>query len=678
MVINAQKKILIVYVVLIVSTLAVFWQLSHYNFISLDDNVYVTENSYIQSGITLDGIRWAFTTTHAEFWHPLTWLSLMFDYQLYGLNAGGYHLTNIILHIMSTLLLFWLFNRITGAIWRSAFIAGLFALHPLHVESVAWIAERKDVLSTFFWMLTLCLYAYYTEKPDTKKYLLVLLSFVCGLMSKTMVVTLPVVMILLDYWPLNRFQSPGRTDIARLSDQNFSENKILDFIPLWQLREKFVFFLFSAVFSIVTLYAQYNPTAQRYPLGPRIANAPVAFMTYMEKTFWPHDLTVLYPFSTQIPIWKVWGSFVLLFVLSAIIIEAAKRLPYFFVGWFWFVITLLPVIGIVQIGGGHTVADRYTYIPLIGIFIIVAWGIPSLIKNEAIRKNILMPTGIVILAILSVLTWYQCGYWANSIKLFDRTLRLTENNYFAHSAFGLALFDEGKTQEAMDHYNQALSINSEYAGVYSNRGNAYAKLGQYQRAIEDYNEAIRLMPKYAPAYVNRGLSYARLSRLDQAIDDYNEAIRLKPTYIEAYNARGNAYARMGNDQLAIEDFNMIIRLKPDYVKAYNNRGTVYTKLNQPLKAIEDYNKAINLKPDFAEAYYNRGNAFSEQRNNQQAIADYNNAIRINPRYVKAYNNRANTYLNQGNKELGCLDASKACELGNCPTLEAAKMKGYCR
>ena len=372
--INSRKQKLIVYIALTVVTLAVFWQVNHYGFINLDDPVYVMENSHIQSGITLDGFRWAFSSTYAEFWHPLTWLSLMFDYQLYGLNAGGYHLTNLILHILSALLLFWLFNRMTGTIWRSAFVAAFFALHPLHVESVAWIAERKDVLSAFFWMLTLCLYVYYTEKPVIKRYLPVVFFFACGLMSKSMVVTLPVIMILLDYWPLGRFESQkleGNPTIV-------VTGKVL----LKSLWEKIPFFILSAVFSIITLYAQLNPSVKHYqfPLGSRLANAPVSFMTYLEKTFVPNHMAVFYPFSFQLPPWQVWGSVFLILFISVVVIMSMRRLPYLFTGWFWYAITLLPVIGIIPVGG-FSMADRYTYLPLIGITVMLAWGIPSLIKT---------------------------------------------------------------------------------------------------------------------------------------------------------------------------------------------------------------------------------------------------------------------------------------------------------
>jgi tetratricopeptide (TPR) repeat protein len=622
---------------LAVVTLAVFWQVRQYDFINFDDDVYVTQNSYIQSGITLDGLRWAFSTTYAEFWHPLTWLSLMFDYQFFGLNAGGYHLTNLILHIMSALLLFWLFNRMTGSIWRSALVAGLFALHPLRVESVAWIAERKDVLSAFFWMLTLCLYVYYTEKPAIIRYVLVLFSFVCGLMSKSMVVTLPVVMILLDYWPLGRLQSQkigtNLTDAVPVStnkegkktkskkgdlkrkispphDHKLSETKIGGIIPLWQLREKIPFFIFSAFFSILTYYAQHQPSIKDYPfsLGSRIANAPVSFVTYLEKTFWPHNLAIVYPFSEQLPVWQVLGAALLIVFISAAVIATVKRLPYFFVGWLWYAITILPVIGIIQVG--DPMADRYIYLPSIGIAIMLAWGVPSFIKSEEIRKKILFPAGIAVLAILAFLTWQQCGYWKNSTALFNHALQVTKDNYLAYNA----------------------------------RGVIYAKSGQYQPAIDDFKEAIRIQPGYANAYYNRGLAYAKLGQYQQAIEDLNEEIRLQPVYADAYYNRGTAYSELGQYQRAIEDYNEAIRLKLDSVFVYYDRGVSYVKLGQYQRAIEDFNEAIRLKQDYADAY----------------------------------NGRAIASLSQGNKEFGCRDAKKACDLGNCKALELAKAKGDCR
>jgi len=534
--ISSKEQILIVYVVLAAITLAVFWQVNQYDFIKLDDNIYVTDNFRIKSGISLEGIRWAFSTTYAQFWHPLTWLSLMFDYQLFGLNAGGYHMTNLILHILSTLLLFWLFNRMTGALWKSAFVAALFALHPLHVESVAWISERKDVLSAFFWMLTLCLYVYYTEKPVIRRYLLVLFSFICALMSKPMVVTLPVVMILLDYWPLGRFE---------LKKGN---------LILWQLKEKTPFFILSTVFSIITLYAQYKPSGKyfQYSLNSRLASALVSFVTYLEKTFWPHDMAVFYPFSAQIPLLPVIVASLLILVITTFVIVMVRRLPYLFIGWIWYVITIAPVIGIIKVGD-FAMADRYHYLPSIGISIMLVWGIPALIKSEATRKKFFSTAAIAFLVLLAVLSWKQCDYWKNDIKLFNHALQVTKNNYVALNGFGLALVKAGKIKEAVDNYNEAISIKPNYPPSYISRGFAYFDLGQYQRAIEDCNEAIRLDAGYAEPYFIRGNSYYNFGQYQRAIEDYNKAIRLKLDYTDAYYNRGVAYLKQGNKKQSCRD-----------------------------------------------------------------------------------------------------------------------------
>ena len=540
--ISPGKQKLIVYIVFALVTLAVFWQVNQYDFINFDDPLYVTDNSHIQSGITPDGFLWAFSTTYANnFWHPMIWLSFMLDYQLYGLNAGGYHLTNLILHIMSTLLLFWLFNRITGSIWKSAFVAALFALHPLHVESVAWITERKDVLSAFFWMLTLCLYVYYTEKPVIKRYLLVLSSFVCALMSKPMVVTLPVIMILLDYWPLKRFESKKGNLI------------------LWQLQEKTPFFLLSAVLVIITLLVHHDPTAKNISLNSRLANASVSFVTYLEKTFWPQDMAVFYPFPTQIPVWQVIGSSLLILVISITVIVTIKRLPYLFVGWLWYAITIAPVIGIIR-SGEQAMADRFIYLPSIGIAVMLAWGVPLLFPRADMRKKILFPAGVAFITILSFITWQQCGYWKNSLDLFNHALLVTKDNYLAHN----------------------------------NRGSAYDKLGQYQNAIEDFNKTIRLKPDYALVYYNRGTVYGELGQYQQAIGDFDKAIRLKPDDAKAYNNRGFIYVKFGQYQLAIDDYNKAIRLKQNYADAYYNRGLAYLLQGNNELGCVDAQKACEL------------------------------------------------------------------------------------
>ena len=582
--ISPIKQKLIVYIILTVVTLAVYWQVNQYGFVNFDDHVYVTQNIHIQSGITLDGCRWAMGTHFFGLWNPLVWLSFMFDYQLHGLNAGGYHLTNLILHILSVLLLFWLFNRMTGAIWKSAFVAAIFALHPLHVESVAWIAERKDVLSAFFWMLTLCLYVYYTEKPVIRRYLPVVFSFVLALMSKPMVVTLPVILILLDYWPLNRLESrkiatvPAndmpvsinkvkektkskkealKNNVSSSNNRKLPETRIVGIIPLWQIWEKIPFFILSAVLVFITLY---NPTKQDtslkvFSLRSRLANAPVAFVTYLGRTFMPNDMAYYYPFSDQLPVWQVFGASLLIISISAAAIVMVKRLPYFFVGWLWFAITLLPVIGIIQVSliMPYSMADRYHYLPSIGIAVILAWGIPFLIKREDTRKNILLPVSIAALSIMAVLTWKQCGYWRDNVSLFSHALQVTKNNYFAHNSLGADLFKNGKLEEAMYHYNEAIRLNPNATDFYNNRGICYFALGQPQSAVEDYNKAVTLNPKFADAYYNRGVAYVKLGRNQSAFDDFSEAIRLKADSADAYNNRAIIYLNQGNIETGCHD-----------------------------------------------------------------------------------------------------------------------------
>jgi tetratricopeptide (TPR) repeat protein len=372
-----------------------------------------------------------------------------------------------------------------------------------------------------------------------KRYLPVVFCFVLALMSKPMVVTLPVILILLDYWPLERFE-------LRKLEGNLTivvTRKVL----LKSLWEKIPFFVLSAVFSIITIYAQFNPSVKHYqfPLGPRLANAPVSFMTYLEKAFVPNYMAVFYPFSFQLPAWQVWGSVFLILFISVVVIISMRRLPYLFTGWLWYAITLLPVIGIIPVGG-FSMADRFTYLPLIGITVMLAWGIPPLIKSEDMRKKILFPASMAFLAILTFLTWQQCGYWKNSIDLFNHTLQVTKDNYLAHNSLALALLAQGRTQEAIDHYNKAIRLRPDDINFYSNRGNAYTKLGQFQMAIEDFNKAISLKPDYAYAYNNRGVVYGQLSQYQRAIEDFNEAIRLKPDYADAYNNRALVYFNQKN------------------------------------------------------------------------------------------------------------------------------------
>ena len=625
---NEYKKKLIIYIVLAAAVLAVYWQVHQFDFVNIDDNIYVTENYHIKSGITLASIRWAFGNRYGDLWNPLVWLSLMADYELYGLHAGGYHVTNLIFHILSTLLLFWLFHRMTGALWKSAFVAAFFALHPLHVESVAWVSERKDVLSAFFWMLTLCFYVVYTEKQSVQRYLLVVFSFVLALLSKPMVVTLPLIMILLDYWPLRRFEN---------------QNRLSDTI-VWQLKEKLPLMLLSLLLVVATFYTPGdNASYELLPLQTRLANAPVAFVTYLAKTFWPQDMAIFYPFPSQIPVWQTTGAILLIIIMTAAVLATAKRLPHLFVGWFWFIITIAPVIGILQIGD-FAMADRYHYLPSIGIAIMLAWGIPHCIKREVLRKNILWPVALVFLASLAFLAWQQCAYWKNNIELWNHAIQATEDNYMAHNNLGLALFTEGKANEAIAHYNQVIRIRPFDTVPRHNKGVVYTRSGQYQMAIENYDEAIRVNPDDA----------------------------------EAYHAKGNIYLGLGQHQKAVGNLSKAIALKPDNPAIYYNRGTAYIHLAQYQQAIADYSKAVALNPAYFDAYNNRAFIYLRLGRYQQAVEDYSQAIRLKPDYADAYNNRGFVHLLTGNMEAGCRDAHQACNMGTCSTLQLANGKGLCR
>jgi len=566
----STKKIMIACIFLTVFTLAAFWQVTGFDFFNFDDDVYVTRNIYIQSGVTLDGLCRTFSTPYAEFWHPMTLISFMFDYQLYGLNPGGYHLTNLVLHLLSTLLLFWLFNRMTGAPWKSAFVAALFAFHPLHVESVAWIAKRKDVLSIFFWMITLCTYVYYTEKPDIKKYLLMLCFFLLALMSKPWVITLPLIMILMDYWPLKRF--------ALINDKT----KLI----LWQLKEKAPLLLMSLMVSLITYVIHGQPYPKYFPLIFRMQNVPVSFTTYLSKIFWPQNLSIFYPFPDYIPLWHVLGTSLLMIVMSIFVIVKMKRLPYLFVGWFWYIITLLPVIGIIQVNS-KALSDNYTYLPLIGIAIMLAWGVPYIFYHEYMIKRVLFPLIVTMLIVCALLAWQQCHYWENSITVYSHALRATKDKVL----------------------------------VYLNRGIAYAQRGDYQPAIEDFNQAIALRPDDALVFFNRGITYTQWGKYQPAIKDFNQVIALTPDNASAYFNRGVVYATLEQYQTAIEDFKKAVFLKRNYADAYFNSGHAHFKLKKYKEAVEEYSKAINLQPEDSHAYINRGLAYFMQGNYTDGCRD---------------------------------------------------------
>jgi len=581
-----KKYIYLIIIFLIAASCAAFGRIAYNDFTNFDDSAYITENYHIHSGIDSENIKWAFGAVVSGNWHPLTLISHMLDWTLFGANAGGHHLVSLLLHIGAVIFLFLFLNKTTNNLWPSAFAAAFFALHPLRVESVAWAAERKDVLSMFFGMASIYAYAVYAENSKLSRYFICLILFALSLMSKPMFVTLPFVLMLLDYWPLKRWP---KAISSPLESRSLSIGRLL--------LEKVPFICLTIASSIIAFWAQNKDdliaSIEYLPFLERVKNAIISYAAYLGKIFWPVNLAVFYPYDYSLPLWKVLISGIILIIITLIVLYYIRKLPFLFVGWFWYVGTLVPVIGLVQVAS-QAMADRYSYLPSVGIAIMLAWGIPFLFLCEESRKKFLFPAATAVLAFLAALTWQQCGYWKNSIVLFTHALRVTRNNDLAHNNLGFFFFKEGRIREAMYHYNKAIGIAPYQYGFYTNRGLAYSKLGNYQLAIEDYDKTISLKPDYADAYYNRGTLYGKTGQYQLAIQDFNKAISLKPDSIKAYNNRGIVYTKLGLHRKAIEDFNEAIRQKPDYADAYNNRALVYLNQGDDISCCRDARKACIL------------------------------------------------------------------------------------
>ncbi len=518
-------------------TLAIYWQVGRHSFILFDDNDYVTANYHVRGGLTRDGVAWSFTTFHANNWHPLTWLSHMLDVTLFGLDAGWHHRVNVLFHVLNAILLFFVLNAMTGATWRSAFVAALFAVHPLHVESVAWISERKDVLSTFFWMLSMGAYVHYARSPGWKRHLGIACCFTLGLLGKPMLVTLPFVFLLLDYWPLGRMASETTSPPAALFPRVPIRSLILEKVPL---------VLLSAVSSALTLLAQGEggaiTTLQSVPAGYRAANALVSYLRYLGLTAWPSSLAVYYPLSLQdLHAWTAIGAGCALAGITVAAVLGRKPYPWLIVGWLWYLGTLVPVIGLAQVGS-QAMADRYTYVPLIGVFIVATWGACEVLRERRLRRQVLGVLGALVLLALSATTWIQVGYWRDGVTLFVRALKVTENNWFAWNNLGVSHWVLGRHAEAIACYRESLRINPYYdlarknlaeamkvtegiAAVWNGRGVAFSKEGRYAEAIACYENALRARADYADAWYNLALAYKKTGEPAKAAEAYSAALR---------------------------------------------------------------------------------------------------------------------------------------------------------
>jgi len=582
---------------LVLVTIALYWPATRYDFINLDDPEYVTENPHVQGGLNWEGVKWAFCNTEqAAYWAPLMWLSHLLACQLFGLHAWGHHLINVLLHAANTTLVFLVFRRMTGAAWRSLILAALFGLHPLRVESVAWVTERKDVLSTLFWMLTLWAYVKYVEAAEVRNskssmwYGTALAMFVLGLMSKAMLVTVPCVLLLLDYWPLERFKPRSA----------------------WRLvTEKIPFFALAVVASVVTFMVQKHGGAvapvENLPLGARSGNALISYCRYLEKLFWPTDLAVFYPHPGYWPMEQVLLAGGLIVGISVLLFVKRRRYPFMLMGWLWFCGTLVPVIELVQ-SGEQAMADRFTYVPSLGVLILAIWGAYELTRHWRHQVVVLSVTGSTAIVLCIGLTRQQLGYWKDNETLFRHALKVTENNCLAHKGLGDALIKKGQIDEAINQYQEAILLIPGYAEAHYNLGTALQKKGQIDAAISQFQEAIRLNPEYAEAHCNLGTALIKKGQIDAAINQFQEAIRLKPGYADAHYNLANALLKKDQTGQAVRQFQEVIRLKPDDAEAHNNLGAALAMNGQIEEAISQFQEAIRLKPDDPEGHNNLGRA----------------------------------------------------------------------
>lgn len=553
---------------LIIVTFLVYVRVFDHQFLSYDDGFYVHQNDFVKAGLIKSSIEWAFTTDFFGNWHPLTWLSHMLDCQLFGLDPGWHHFTNVVFHCANTVLLFVALRLATQKIWHSAVVAGLFALHPLHVESVAWVAERKDVLSGFFLMVALVTYVNYAKSNTWKWYLSVIVAMALGLMSKPMLVTLPFALLLLDYWPLDRLQH-------KTSEQSWLASVwplILEKIPLFGL---------SVISSIITYIVQQRGGAVKpldaVPFSLRLQNTVVAYVTYLVKTVWPTHLAVLYPFPKSIPVWQVAGSTLLLLIISALVLWKARQLPFLIVGWLWFLGTLVPVIGLVQVGE-QALADRYSYIPLIGVFLMAVWGMARLVSKWSSNQTGAL-AGLV-LSVLAVCSLIQLGYWKDNISLYTHAMQVTKDNQICIYNLACALDDMGKTAEAIPYLLETIKIKPDKFEAYNNLGSAYYKQGKYTQASEAYLKATQIKPDFAFALSNLGLCLYMQNKDDEAIQWHLKAIKADPRYADARYNLGLSLLRKNDLEGALESFSAAIQINPNHQSALAQ----FTSLQSRLKA----------------------------------------------------------------------------------------------
>jgi tetratricopeptide (TPR) repeat protein len=623
-----------------------------FDFVNADDGDYVSANPHVKGGLTLDGIWWSLTAFHSHNWHPLTWLSLQLDSQLFGTAAPGYHRTNVLLHAANAVLLFLLLLRLTGTLWCSAAVAALFAIHPTHVESVAWVSERKDVLSTLFWLLTIWVYAWYAERPAVYRYLLVVLTFALGLMAKPMVVTLPAVLLLLDYWPLHRWpaEKSGATRYAPASLGRLIAEKV----PL----------LCLVGFSVVlTLQAQKDlvQPMERFPLWLRVANALVAYVEYIGMMLWPINLNIYYPHQgAGLPSWQWPSAAVLLAGLTAVLLWMGRKRRYLAVGWLWYLGTLIPVIGLVQVAS-QALADRYTYVPTMGLSIIFAWGMANFCARG---KGRVLPVSLftgAALAVFVAMTWIQIGYWQNSVTLWRHVLAVNEHNHVAHNYLGLALAEKGQFAEAAKHFDTALRMNPHGRG-YGYLGIMLCELGELDESAKQLERSIYLLPTWDQTRLYLGRVREQQGRHDDAVQQFTAALRIDSDLTKARMGLAGALANSGAFDQAREQIEILLRAEPDSALLYDELGRLYKRQGKLKEAVSCYDHALECQPGFHAAWNNKGAALEGLGQLAAAAECYRHAVEFEPEQLMYRVNLAYALRETGQREASATQYEVASRL----------------
>jgi tetratricopeptide (TPR) repeat protein len=631
---------------LLVTTVLVYAPVREYAFVNYDDPSYVAANPHVPNGLTADGLRWALTSFEDGNWFPMTWMSHMLDVEFFGLDSGAHHVTNVVLHVGSTLLLFGLLLTMTGARWPSALVAFIFAVHPQHVEPVAWIAGRKDVLNGIFWMVTIWAYVWYARRATWARYAVVIVTFALGLMTKATIVTLPVVLLLLDVWPLTRLVRSGGepSPVSTGRAPRTMRQLVLEKLPLLALAGGTALVAYTSRTSAGAV-----SSLDVIPLATRIANALVSYVGYLGDMIWPAGLAVFYPHPLSVPLWQFGPALVVLAIVSGAVYRMRHARPYLIVGWLWYVLTLLPVSGLVQLGP-QARADRFMYIPSIGIAVMMAWGLAELWTRRDTWRRAVVGVTVAACAVLMLLTSRQVQTWRDSTTLFQHAVEVTAGNYVAHNNLGLAMRERGQVDDAISHYESAIAINPRHASAHNNLGEVLLALGRPGEAVPRLEQARRLQPERRDVQINLGNAYSSLGRIDEAVAQYRDVVRRWPEVPQGHSGLGIALAGQGRYDEAATALADAVRLAPDYADGHFNLGLVLTSLGRVEEAASEFAEVVRLQPTQPDAHFNLANALAAAGRYDEAVIAYTTAIRLRPDYARAYGNLGTTLVLMGDLE----------------------------